>query len=289
MAATHYMIPVLLTEQHKKREKIDNGLATILECLITRAATMAPLVQSAFSSAARIFEISQKVRVNQNKFVQFAEEGCRLVYTISLKLEDKQEIEPKLKANVEELRDTLQSIQTFGEKCAARSTIKAVSLHVFDIIEINAQRRKMGRCMRLFGFQSLPDLREKTNQLIEQHRKNGENKIFGNNANFRGANGNVMGLGNVVNHNSENTNNRLNNSISFGSDANFPNAVGNAFGAGNEIDVDSDNRTGNLFGSDNAANDSASYYKFKPRNGPKDTSESPWGFLGKAWHMLGQN
>ncbi|KIL55912.1 hypothetical protein M378DRAFT_17529 [Amanita muscaria Koide BX008] len=103
MAATHPMTPVSLTEeQHKTRQKVDNddkGLAAILEFLNTGAATRAPLVQSAISSAARIFEISQKVRANQDEFVEFAEEGCQLVYSISLELADDQVIEPELRSS----------------------------------------------------------------------------------------------------------------------------------------------------------------------------------------------
>ncbi|KIL61587.1 hypothetical protein M378DRAFT_13401 [Amanita muscaria Koide BX008] len=286
MAVTEPKTPVSRTEkQAKKRQNIDKVLGATLEVLNSGTATRFPIVQTAFGCAARIFEIAQKVRANQDEFIEFAEEGCRLVYSIYLKLKDNPDLESNLKADLQELLNTLESIETFGEKCAARGTFKAVLLHGFDGNEIQAQRRKLERCMRLFEFQSLLDLREKTNQLIEQHGTNGgvsttatnkgnvtENKIsFGNNANFGGANGNVMGSGNVVNHNSnnhgagaghrstnsENTNNRLNNSISFGSGANFSNSTSNAFGANNEINVNSNNRSGNLFGSDNAANNNS--------------------------------
>ncbi|KIL70491.1 hypothetical protein M378DRAFT_156640 [Amanita muscaria Koide BX008] len=80
-------------------------------------------------------------------------------------------MEPNLKATLMKLLDALESIQTLVEKCAARSTIKAV-LHVFDIDEIsefNEQRRKLEQC----GFLSLLDLQERTNQLVEHHGTNG--------------------------------------------------------------------------------------------------------------------
>ena len=47
-----------------KRQRIDKGLANILEMLNSGTATRLPIVQSAFGLAARIFEISQVLLVS---------------------------------------------------------------------------------------------------------------------------------------------------------------------------------------------------------------------------------
>ncbi|KAM6494789.1 hypothetical protein JOM56_009412 [Amanita muscaria] len=255
MAAADITSFSLSEKQHKKRQKIDKSLETMLEVLNSGTATRLPLVQSAFGSAARISQISQKVRSNQDKFVELAEQSCRLVYSIYVKLTNEQEIEQSLKHKLEGLLETLQSIQTFGEKCAARGTVKAVLLHGVNIKKLKSQRRKLEGYIQLFEFQSPVDLREKTNQLVERHRTPGsvcttrtntnnstENKrSSGKNSNFEGANGKA------INHNhnrggvgqsSTNTDNANNgfNSISFGAN-----------------NYNSNNRTGNLFSSDRAA------------------------------------
>lgn len=97
MAAADITSFSLSEKQHKKRQKIDKNFETMLEVLNSGTATRLPLVQSAFDSAARIFQLSQKVRSNQNKFVELAEESCRLVYGIYVKSTDEQEIEQSLK------------------------------------------------------------------------------------------------------------------------------------------------------------------------------------------------
>ncbi|KIL61578.1 hypothetical protein M378DRAFT_850172 [Amanita muscaria Koide BX008] len=59
MAAADITSFSLSEKQHKKRQKIDKSLETMLEVLNSGTATRHPLVQSTFGSAARISQISQ--------------------------------------------------------------------------------------------------------------------------------------------------------------------------------------------------------------------------------------
>ncbi|KIL61074.1 hypothetical protein M378DRAFT_167436, partial [Amanita muscaria Koide BX008] len=52
--------------------------------------------------------------------------------------------QPNPKANPMELLDTLKSIQTLGEKCVTRSTIKAEFLHVSDINGDQSTKAELG-------------------------------------------------------------------------------------------------------------------------------------------------
>ncbi|KAM6498324.1 hypothetical protein JOM56_006272 [Amanita muscaria] len=190
------MTPVSLTEtQHKKTD----GLAAILEVLNSGTATSRyPLIQWECGTAARIYEISKKIRANRAKFVEVAEEGCRLVYSISVNLGDHQ-IDPNLRFTLMKLLGALESIQTLVEKCAARSTIKAV-LHVFDIDEIsefNEQRRNLERCIGLCGrgrISSQSSMEQTVVSLAQRRIRTGPGSR--DNAIFDGANGIVMGAGN---------------------------------------------------------------------------------------------
>jgi hypothetical protein len=239
----------------------DRALGILVDQLRIVKAARSPIAFQLSSVVAEIFDAWQRSRGNRAEYDQLAEEAIRLAYEVTTRLEV---MDSYMQVNLLEFLPVLDEIREYTKKCASRNRVKSFMLASFDVGEIKVQRQKLERCMRLFEFQSLPELREKTDKLVQ--RANNSNSSTSNStgnttsnsfevgkyADFASAKAFAIGSGIAINSNSTNSggvarsaNNKGNTTTNllFGDGAKFSGATGIALGSDHRLNINSNNNT----------------------------------------------
>ncbi|KAF8626050.1 hypothetical protein AX15_005104 [Amanita polypyramis BW_CC] len=130
-----------------------------------------PFLSDAAGIAITIIGVVQKARSNKDGFKRLAEDSCELVYAIVRAHKDiaKEEDVPKdLIENLEQLVNTLLSVQKLSQKGTSRNIFRAMFRSGVDAGKIQDYRAKIQQSMRVFGLQTDISLRDTVAKLAAQ-------------------------------------------------------------------------------------------------------------------------